>query len=196
LGVLVSLLKLRSRLSTNSNPWARRLGRVLLITVLAGVLGQESFAIYKVYTKQHREVEYRDADGRRHEQRLFFYTQAWRTHDAALDWLRRIARPEDVIATSTPHWAYLKTGSRAILPPFEADPRAAGQLLEEVPVRYLLVDSLEFVDVSRRYAAPVARAFPREWQLIYASADSTSRIYRRADIPAVATKVLPSVGTK
>ena len=196
LGLLVTLLKLRSRLSTTSKPWARRLGPVLLLTVLVGVLGQESFAIYKVYTKQHREVDYRDAGGRLHEQRLFFYTPAWRTHDAALDWLRQVVRPEDIVATSTPHWAYLKTGSHAILPPFEADIRAARRLLEEVPVRYLVVDSLEFVDVSRRYAAPVARAFPSEWQLIYSSADSTSRIYRRADVPAVAMKVLPSIGIK
>jgi hypothetical protein len=149
-----------------------------------------------VYTKQHRTVTYRDTQGRAHEQRLFFYTPAWRTHDAALDWLRQTARPEDVIATSTPHWAYLKTGSRAILPPFEADVRVARQLLEQVPVRYLVIDSLEFLDVTRRYAAPVARAYPREWQLIYSSADSTSRIYRRADAAAVAAKVVPSLGAK
>jgi hypothetical protein len=55
----------------------------------------------------------------------------------------------------------------------------------------VVVDSLEFVDVSRRYAAPVARAYPREWQLIYSSADSTSRIYRRTDAAAVAANVVP-----
>jgi hypothetical protein len=196
LALLVALLTLRHRSSISSVRWAPRLGRVLVVTILAGVLGQESFALYKVYTKQHRIVSYRDAQGRAHEQRLFFYTTAWRTHDAALDWLRQTARPEDVIATSTPHWAYLKTGSRAILPPFEADVRVARQLLEEVPVRYLVIDSLEFVDVTRRYAAPVARAYPREWQLIYSSADSTSRIYRRADAAAVAAKVVPSLGAK
>jgi hypothetical protein len=196
LALLLTLLVLRTRLSTSSKPWVRRLGTAALVTVLVGVLGQESFAIYKVYTKQHREVDYRDAGGQLHEQRLFFYTQAWRTHDAALDWLRRIVRPEDVVATSTPHWAYLKTGSHAILPPFEADVRAARRLLEEVPVRYLVVDSLEFVDVSRRYAAPVARAYPSEWQLIYSSADSTSRIYRRTDGAAVATNAVPARGAK
>jgi len=196
LALLVTLLTLRQRSSISSVRWAPGLGRVLVVTILAGVLGQESFALYKVYTKQHRIVTYRDAQGGAHEQRLFFYTPAWRTHDAALDWLRQTARPEDVIATSTPHWAYLKTGSRAILPLFEADVRVARQLLEEVPVRYLVIDSLEFLDVTRRYAAPVARAYPREWQLIYSSADSTSRIYRRADAAAVAAKVVPSLGAK
>jgi hypothetical protein len=193
---LGALLALRTRLSATSKPWAGRLGRITLVVVLAGVIGQESIAIYKVYTKHHREVQYRDAEGRPHEQRLFFYTQAWRTHDTALDWLRQVVRPEDVIATSTPHWAYLKTGSHAVLPPFEVNVHAARRLLEGVPVRYLVVDGLEFVDVSRRYAAPVARAYPREWQLIYSSPDSTSRIYRRADVAAVAANVVPSVGIK
>jgi hypothetical protein len=160
------------------------------------MLSQEAFAIYKVYTRQHRLVEYMDAQGGRHEQRLFFYTEAWRTHDAALDWLRGVARPEDVVATSTPHWAYLKTGARAVLPPFEANVRTARTLLETVPVRYLVVDSLEFIDVSRRYAAPVARAYPQQWKLVYSSEDSTSRIYRRVDAAVVAPNAVPALGMK
>ena len=194
LAVIVGLLAVRDKLDRGR----RRLGTVILTTVLAGMLAQEGFAIYKVYTKQHRPVDYLDDTGRRREQRLFFYTQAWRSHDAALDWLRGVVRPDDIIATSTPHWAYLKTGRRAVLPPFEADVRAARRLLEAVPVKYLVVDSLEFVDVSRRYAAPIARAYHREWTLIYSSADSTSRIYRRVEAPAVvsATKDAPSLGAK
>ena len=189
-------MTLRNRVRSSPRLGAPRLAQVLLVVVLAGVLGQESFAIYKVYTKQHREVTYLDASGVQHEQRLFFYTQAWRTHDAALDWLRGRVQAGDVIATSTPHWAYLKTGARAVLPPFEADVGTARQFLEEVPVRYLVIDSLEFVDVTRRYAAPVAREYAREWQLVYASPDSTSRIYRRSDAAVVATKVEPSLGAK
>ena len=196
LALLLALLTLGSLLRSRPMPWARRMGTIVPVVVLTGVLGQESFAIYKVYTKQHREATYLDARGVPHEQRLFFYTQAWRTHDAALDWLRGSVKPGDIIATSTPHWAYLKTGARAVLPPFEADVRTARQLLEGVPVRYLVVDSLEFVDVTRRYAAPVARAYSREWQLIYSSPDSTSRIYRRSDAASVATKVVPSLGAK
>ncbi|MFL5547122.1 MAG: hypothetical protein ACJ8AQ_06160, partial [Gemmatimonadales bacterium] len=142
LALLLALLALRKRFLSSPRRWARRAASILLVIVLAGVLGQESFALYKVYTKQHREVTYLDAGGGQREQRLFFYTQAWRTHDAALDWLRGIVKPGDIIATSTPHWAYLKTGAKAVLPPFEADVRTARQLLEAVPVRYLVVDSL------------------------------------------------------
>jgi hypothetical protein len=194
LSLMVTLLALREWMGTHR---LSPLGNAILAVMLVGMLGQESIAIYKVYTKHHRLVEYRDAEGGRHEQRLFFYTPAWRTHDAALDWLRSVARPQDVVATSTPHWAYLKTGARGVLPPFEADVRTARALLEAVPVRYLVVDGLEFLDVTRRYAAPVARAYPREWELIYASSDSTSRIYRRVDAAALAEKkVDPVTGAK
>jgi 4-amino-4-deoxy-L-arabinose transferase-like glycosyltransferase len=192
LAVIIGLLAIRVRLNRRGG----RVGTVILVLVLVGMLAQEGFAIFKVYTKQLRPVEYVDATGQRHEQQLFFYTQAWRSHDAALDWLRRVAEKDDILATSTPHWAYLKTGSRAILPPFEADVRAARRLVEAVPVKYLVVDSLEFVDVSRRYAAPIARAYPREWELIYSSADSTSRIYRRVEASGPAPKAAPSPGAK
>ncbi len=194
LGVVLSLLALRSKLDQRT----RRLGTLIVRIVLVGMLAQEGFALYKVYTKQHRPVEFVDAQGHRQEQRLFFYTEAWRSHDAALDWLRSVAHADDIVATSTPHWAYLKTGARAVLPPFEADVRTASHLLEAVPVKYLVVDSLEFVDVSRRYAAPVARAYQHDWKLVYSSPDSTSRIYRRIEAAAVvsATKAPPVLGAK
>ena len=194
LAVVVSLLAVRSKLEKRT----RRLGTLMLKTVLVGMLAQEGFALYKVYTKQHRPVKFLDAQDHRQEQRLFFYTEAWRSHDAALDWLRGVAHADDIVATSTPHWAYLKTGARAVLPPFEADVRTASRLLEAVPVKYLVVDSLEFVDVSRRYAAPVARAYQHDWKLVYSSPDSTSRIYRRIEAAAVVsgTKTPPVLGAK
>ena len=51
---------------------------------------------------------------------------------------------------------------------------------------YLVVDQLSFLDVSRRYAAPVPRAAAAEWPLVYATSDSGPRIYRRAEVKAAA----------
>ena len=93
--------------------------------------------------------------------------------------LRRQARPGEIVATSTPHWAYLRTGLRSVMPPYEADPARAESLLEEVPVTYLIVDQLSFLDVGRRYTIPVIKTAPAHWQLIYAVNDSGPRIYRR-----------------
>jgi hypothetical protein len=122
---------------------------------------------------------YTDRAGVRHEYRLFFYDRPWRLHDDGLDWLARRARPGEIIATSTPHWAYLRTGLRAVMPPYEADAARAAALLDAVPITYLVVDQLSFLDVGRRYTVPAIRWAPDRWRLIYAESDSGPRIYRR-----------------
>ena len=60
----------------------------------------------------------------------------------------------------------------------EADPARARRLLEAVPVSYVIIDELEFLDVSRRYARPAVESDPLGWPLVY-SIDGT-QIYERA----------------
>jgi hypothetical protein len=43
----------------------------------------------------------------------------------------------------------------------------------------------ELGETARRYSVPVVRTFPERWKLIYARADSGSRIYRRVEAPGV-----------
>jgi hypothetical protein len=159
--------------------------------LIAFVLVQQVYTIYKVFTKHHQPAVMTDARGRVHHFRLFFYDLTWRLHDDGLDWLGRQEPRQGIVATSTPHLAYLRTGMRAVMPPYEIDARKAAEQLAGVPVTYLVVDQLSFLDVSRRYAAPVPRAAAAEWPLVYAANDSGPRIYRRADV-----KAAPSVGSK
>jgi hypothetical protein len=168
-----------------------RVARLAGHAMIAFVLVQEVYTVYKLFTKHHQPAVMTDASGRAHHFRLFFYDQAWRLHDDGLDWLGRQASHQAIIATSTPHLAYLRTGMRAVMPPYEVDPARAAELLAGVPVTYLIVDQLTFLDVSRRYAAPVPRAAAAEWPLVYATSDSGPRIYRRADV-----KAAPSIGSK
>ena len=53
------------------------------------------------------------------------------------EWIRRNAPTTAVIATTVPHLAYLRTGRKAVLPPFERDPDTANHLLDQVPVPIL-----------------------------------------------------------
>jgi hypothetical protein len=158
--------------------------------VIAFVLVQEVYTVYKVFTKHHQPAVMTDASGRVHHFRLFFYDLTWRLHDDGLDWLARQEPHQGIIATTTPHLAYLRTGMRAVMPPYEIDSTRAAELLAGVPVTYLVVDQLSFLDVARRYAAPVPRAAAAEWPMIYATSDSGPRIYRRE------VNVPPSVGSK
>jgi hypothetical protein len=151
-----------------------------VVIVCISIFGQEGFALWKVYSKQHQDglTYYQDEQNVQHPYRPLFYTAEWRSHDAALAWLEKRTDPDDIVATSTPHWFFLKSGIRSVMPPFEIDTDKAQRLLEEVPVRYLVVDSLKFVDITRRYALPVVEAFPERWELVYSSINTGSRIFR------------------
>ncbi len=155
--------------------WAgrwRRAGTYFLALVVIGVLGTEvTVAVYAC--KAHHE------SGPTFEGRLFYYDPFWGDYDAALAWLAERAEPGEVLATSAPHWAYLNTGRRAVMPPMEADPAEAQRLLDSVPVRYVVVDALHFVDMTRRYAAPAVLAHPQAWERVYASPDGKTCVYRR-----------------
>jgi len=152
---------------------------VALVGVVALIGAQQIVTLYRSMSKYPSPAVFTDRAGKRHEYLLFFYDRSWRLHDDGLDWLARQARPGEIVATSTPHWAYLRTGLPAVMPPYEADARRAAVLLDRVPVTYLIVDQLSFLDVGRRYTIPAIEASRDHWKLIYAVNDSGPKIYRR-----------------
>jgi hypothetical protein len=145
------------------------------------LLGVQAFALHRSFGDLHAEVSLVDREGRRVRGRLFYYDHAWRAYDAGLDWLRKQAQPGVVVATSSPQLAYLRTGLKAVMPPLDPDAVNAQRLLDSVPVRYLIVDDLDFSDMTRRYVQPVADARPDLWSRVYASQRGGVRIYRRAE---------------
>ncbi len=180
LALVLVLAAVARRAATGGAFGWRALRSVLLVTV-AVVMAQQVVTLYRSVTKHPSPAVSTDRAGVRHDYRLFFYDRSWRLHDDGLDWLARVARPGEIIATSTPHWAYLRTGLPSIMPPYEADPARAAALLDQVPVTYLIVDRLSFLDVGRRYTIPAIEREPDRWRLIYARSDSGPRIYRRVD---------------
>ncbi|MBA3318016.1 MAG: hypothetical protein H0T50_08005 [Gemmatimonadales bacterium] len=166
--------------------WRRPIGRLAVTAVVAVILAQEIHTLRKSFRMLYYPATWVDSDGRRRTYPLLAYNRQWRLHDEALAWLRHHATPGEIIATSTPHWAYLKTQLKTVQPPWEHDPRTAQRLLDAVPADYLIIDNLlayELGEVARRYSIPVVQAFPERWKLIYAVADSGSRIYRRVAVP-------------
>ncbi|HUR93165.1 MAG TPA: hypothetical protein VMY76_01185 [Gemmatimonadales bacterium] len=176
---LVSVLVWASAKAAAAHAWRWRVLQVVMIGVVGLIVAQQAITLGRSMTKHPTPAVYTDRLGARHDYRLFFYDRSWRLHDDGLDWLARQARPGEVVATSTPHWAYLRTGLPAIMPPYEADAALAGTLLDGVPVTYVVVDQLSFLDVGRRYTKPAIEREPDHWRLIYAVNDSGPRIYRR-----------------
>jgi hypothetical protein len=112
--------------------------------------------------------------------RLLYYDAHWARFDEALAWLREHGEPDAIVATTAPHWVYLKTGLKAVIAPMEADPAKAQELLDAVPVDYLIIDTLGFLDITRRYARPIVQRYPALWEPVYTGPEGGTTIYRRS----------------
>ena len=142
--------------------------RALFITncLIIVVFIQQLLSLMVAYSTWNPRVAYQDLQGRKIDYRLFFYKDPYRALDAALDWLKPRSKSDDVVAVSMPHWTYLRTGLKSVMPPFEEDPAKAQRLLDSVPVKYLILDQGLAVD-SRRYTLPVVQNFPDLWKPVY-----------------------------
>jgi len=165
---------------SGARAWAVRSAAGLVVVT---ILFQGVAIMADWYNRTHSEVTDTDTAGRVRTYRLFFYDATWQAFDAAVDWLQGHAAPADTVATVAPHWVYLRTGLKTVMPPYEGKAPQAQTLLDSVPVKYVIVDSLEFLDVSRRYAAPAIHASPVLWQPVYASPSGDTRIYQRVAPP-------------
>jgi hypothetical protein len=108
--------------------------------------------------------------------RFFFHDRFWRAWEEAVSWIDANAPLDAIVATASPHLCYLLTGRHAVLPPMDSDPVHARQLLEAVPVSYVIVDELEFIDISRRYAFPAVGGDTAGWRVVHEIDDT--RIYK------------------
>lgn len=185
----ISLLLALSALAAAAwrrGPRAGRLAAWAAAMVLVGILAGQALSLWLVFNRYHHQVRYAVRQGEEVRYRLFFYGRSWPAFDAAADWLRERSRPGEVIATSIPHWTFLRTGRQAVMPPFEPDPAEAQRLLDTVPVSYVIVDEFEFLDVSRRYAAPAVRG-AAGWEEVFSTRDGAVQVYRRiAPVPSPA----------
>jgi hypothetical protein len=144
----------------------KAISAVLVGAVISLILFEDGLTLVMMYRGMHQNVTYVDRSGERVAHRLFFYRDAYRALDAGLDWLKPRSNPDDVVASSMPHWTYLRTGLKAVMPPFETDPVRAQELLDSVPVTFIIQDRGLDLD-TRKYLSPVIQAFPERWKLVY-----------------------------
>jgi hypothetical protein len=156
-----------------SPPW---LAGAVSWTMLAVVGYQASVQTLELYTKHYYPVSYVE-QGRPVSYRLFYYGPGGADVDAALDWLARHAAASDVIATADPQWAYLRTGRRAVLPPFVTEGREAQRLIDSVPVKYLVASTDP--DGYKRFTAPLLAANPEAWRQVWSGPNGVVVIHER-----------------
>lgn len=156
--------------------WAK-LGSYLAVATLSVALLAEVICFVVIYTLEHQRIAYRDRHGESVEYRQFYYNKTYQGFDQSVDYVRQQAQPDDIIAAGTPHWIYLLTGLKAVMPPFEEDASKAQQLLDSVPVSYLIVG--RDVVGAERYTLPVVRQFPERWKQVYSTPEGGWAVYQR-----------------
>ncbi|MBA5865672.1 MAG: hypothetical protein GDA67_03120 [Nitrospira sp. CR1.3] len=184
--LVVFLLTTLSALSTLPGRW-RQVTSVSKWLVVVLILVLQGSTYWGVQTWGHPLVTHMDLNGAPVRYRLFFYRDAHRALDAGLDWVQEHAKSTDVLAGSMPHWMYLRTKLKAVMPPFESDPAKAQALLDSVPVTYLFLDEGLAVD-TKQYTASVVRLYSDRWERVYVDSIAPERpgdppgqfeIYRR-----------------
>jgi hypothetical protein len=158
-------------------PLPRRLGWAALGLLLATTIAAQTWMARRLFQVRAEEgVSYVSRE-QPQGQPFFFHDEQWRYWEQAAEWVGENTPADAVIATSSPHLLYLRTGRLTVMPPMVDDPAEARRLLEAVPVTYVIVDGMEFIDISRRYALPAVESAPEQWQVV-AEFDDT-RIFGR-----------------
>jgi hypothetical protein len=165
-------------------------GLASAMLIISLIFVQQSVSLFLLYTRWHQKVIYDDRNGKEIAYRLFFYHDSYRALDRGLDWLKAQAKPDDIVAGSMPHWAYLRTGLKAVMPPFELNPVKAQHLLDSVPVSYLILDEALAID-TRKYTSPVIENFPERWKRVYSASIITESGDELKDRFAIYQRVYP-----
>ena len=181
LALLQCCFTLRDVLSSLLPSPARRVLTYFPSALLCLLLLVESLTLAHSYGKSRGHVVLSDGHGRSVQFTLFFYDEAYRELDEALTWLKTRARPDDTIVAAMPHWVYLVTHAKTVMPPFESDPATTQALLDAVPARYVIIDAtaIEISAMMRRSLTRVVEASPARWKEVFSGRSGGTFIYER-----------------
>ena len=156
-------------------------GLILCESVIALVSGSRNF-IYTAY--------FRDANDRQKPYHVFHYSTDYPDSEDALRWLVAHADPSAILAASMPQWVYLQSGFKAVMPPLTADPVKAQQLIDTVPVSYVLMEHLLMDDNFVAFFPSMVKKQNDKWKLVYSSSDRHVQLYGRIGVATLSGTVL------
>jgi hypothetical protein len=176
LAFFTSLLFLEA-VSRKALSGAARTVTSFLIALGISLILLHQFVVFYRFTRYVDTIVYDLPNGREARLRVFGYFPVERALNAGVSWLMKRAQPGEVVATYAPQWVYLRTGLKAVMPPFELNPERAQNLLDSVPVTYLIFED----SFTKRYVSLVTQHYPNIWKEIYSDQDGSFKIYERAD---------------
>ena len=185
LGLVECVRSLSMRSGSTSRAWRTswRLSTAVLMIVITSELLVNYCQVHKSFFK---DVSVRNRLGLEVPYRQICYGNELIAMDEAVDWVGEHAATGDIVAASMPHWIYLRTGLKSVMPPLEVNPAKTMTLLRSVPVRFLLHETPAFF--TWRYVDAAVRAYPDEWRLVHTARKDREAVfvYERAVKPVVA----------
>jgi hypothetical protein len=170
---------LAARLRASARMPIRSCAPIIVGVVLVTIFDAEVNTLHSMYRYHLDPVTSRASSGELLQYRWFYYSAASKALDDGLDWLKTRANATDVVATSMPHWAYLRNGFKAVRPPLESDPQRTQMLLDSVPVSYIVLSPENDGTAINEYFRPFVEAHPHRWECIYVDEGRLVRIYQR-----------------
>jgi hypothetical protein len=119
-------------------------GRVTLGLLLILALTFRISSVWELFRDRAHGDGYVDSRGSL-PQRFFHYSDLSREWDAASAWIQSHSNADEIVATHLPQYCYLRTGRRAVMPPVERDRDRMRQLLDSVPVSYVILDPIDWM---------------------------------------------------
>lgn len=175
--LILILLTLKNATTRNFSSRFQGLNKYIVVGPILIASLFQLFAFRYIYSKQFLPIEYFDRNDKLIKQRMFFEDKSFHNFNLCINYVSEYAQPNEVVAAGTPHWIYLRTGLKAVMPPFESKTALAHQQLNDVPVKYLIIG--KDVIGSERYTLPVVKQFTNEWKQVFANPDSTWVVYQR-----------------
>jgi hypothetical protein len=157
--------------------WPSRVVHIGVGSLLGIVVAVQIVVLAELFVHDNREITYTDWRGHRLDYRLFTYDEIALGQDRAIAWLNEHAQPRDIVVSSSPHWIYLRTGLRAVMPPMDADAADVQRLLDAVPAAYVLVEGPK--SLGGEYVAPVVRQQSDQWELVVSDPEHDFEMYAR-----------------
>jgi hypothetical protein len=183
IATVLAVIGLRDYLEgTKMDATGKLIARSILYAGLGLTLAAQGFAVIKMF-RERASPEGRLLLSNGSSSRLFVHDAKWQNLERAAQWIGLHSRPDAILATSAPHLFYLFTGRLAVIPPLLRDAGQVRNLLDGVPVSYVVVDQIEGLDMSRTYARPAVQGAPQQWQPVFTSGHTV--VYARANDTAV-----------
>jgi hypothetical protein len=177
LSFIVFLLTVkRAAIRILSSKWSSLNNYLVIAPILFALLFQ-LITFQDVYFNELEPIEYFDRNSKFIKHRMFFENDSFQAFNLCINYVSQNAQPSDVIAAGTPHWIYLRTGLKAVMPPFENNPARVQQQLDSVPVTYLITG--KDVIGSERYTLPVVEQFTEQWKQVFTAPESDWAVYQR-----------------